>query len=400
MKGSSVNDVLILSASRTPIGSFLGALSSLTAPQLGGFALASALAQSQVTGEEVDHVIMGQVLQAGVGQAPARQAVLQAGLPPSVGAVTVHKVCGSGVRAVMDASNALRAQEHNVVLAGGMESMSNAPHLLERSRTGFRMGHVPLSDSMIKDGLWDPYGNKHMGSCAETCAKKYGFSREAQDAFALHSYEKAQKSIQEGLFKKEVVAVQVPSKKEGAVSVTQDEEPFAAPLHKISSLKPAFDPQHGTITAGNASKINDGAAALVLASSAWVAHTHRTPLARVVSYASHAQDPEWFTTAPIEAARKALRKAGLAAHQIHRWEINEAFAIVTMAAIQELELNPHTVNVRGGAVALGHPIGASGARILTTLVHTLIQDKAQYGCVSICIGGGEACALVVENLCL
>ncbi|HET6344450.1 MAG TPA: thiolase family protein, partial [Myxococcota bacterium] len=327
------------------------------------------------------------------------QAGIHAGIPKKAGAVTVHKVCGSGVRAVMDASNGIRAGEWQVVVAGGMESMSNAPHLLERSRSGYRMGDFKVVDSMIKDGLWDPYGDKHMGSCAEMCAAKYQFSREAQDAFALRSYKRAQAAAQSGLFDAEVVTVPVPQKKGEPVLVGRDEEPFTAPLEKMPSLKPAFE-KTGTITAANASKLNDGGAALIVTSADKARALGKKPIARVVSYGTVADEPEWFTTAPIGAAKLALSRAGLKASDIHRWEINEAFAVVTLAAIRDLDLDPERVNVRGGAIALGHPIGASGARILTTLVHTLVHDKQRYGCLSICIGGGEAAAMVVENLTL
>lgn len=393
-----MQDVVIAAAARTPIGSFLGSLSSVPAPKLGATAIAGALEQAGLTPSEVvQQVILGNVLQAGIGQAPARQAALGAGLPHSVGAITLHKVCGSGMRAVMSGANAIIAGEWDLVVAGGMESMSQSPHLLERSREGYRMGEVRVTDSMIKDGLWDPYGNKHMGNCAELCARKYNFTREEQDAFALESYQRAQKATESGLYNAELVAVEVPQRKGDPLVVNRDEEPFKAPLEKMGGLRPAFE-KDGTITAANASKINDGAAALVLASGAKAKELGLTPLARIVGYASHAQEPDWFTTAPVGAVKKVMEKTGLGARDVTRWEINEAFAVVAMAAIRELELDPAQVNSRGGAVALGHPIGASGARILTTLVHTLVQDKQRYGCAAICIGGGEATAIVVENL--
>lgn len=405
------HEIVILSAMRTPIGKFLGGLAPVSAPRLGAAAIKAALERAGVDNTAIDQAIMGNVLQAGVGQAPARQAARYAGLPDHTGAITINKVCGSGLRAVMDAANGIRAGEWNMVIAGGMESMSNAPHLLERSRAGYRMGNVTMADAMIKDGLWDPYGDKHMGNCAELCAQRYQFTREAQDAFARQSYERARNAVQTNLFSNEITAISVPSGKDQSVQVGQDEEPFGAPIEKMASLKPAFD-KNGTITAANASKLNDGAAALVIA-HADVARklTQRDgsersnhgsnaykPLARIVAYATAAHEPEWFTTAPVPATKLALQRAGLKAHDIDRWEINEAFAVVTMAAMRDLELDPARVNVCGGAVALGHPIGGSGARILTTLVHTLIRDNVRYGCATICIGGGEGVAVIIENL--
>lgn len=394
-----MNDVLILSAARTPIGSFLGSLATLTAPQLGAVAVKAALERGEVPPHRVDQVYLGNVLQAGQGQAPARQAALAAGLPPATGAVTVHKVCGSGMRAIMDAGNSIRVGEVSVAVAGGMESMSNAPYLLPKGRTGLRMGHGQVVDSMVADGLWDPYKNIHMGSCAELCAGRFAFTREAQDAFAYESYQRARRANEAGDFKAEMAPVTLDGKK-GPTVVDRDEEPFATPeekLQKMGSLKPAFQ-KDGTVTAANASKINDGAAALVLASEAAVAETGARPIARLVAQASHAQEPEWFTTAPAASARKALAAAGLTLSQIDLFEVNEAFAVVAMAYVKELDLDPNKVNVKGGAVALGHPIGSSGARIVTTLVHALRARKKRYGLASICIGGGEATSVVVEVL--
>ncbi len=393
-----MNDVLILSAVRTPIGSFLGSLSPLGAPQLGGVAIRAALERADMAADQVEHVWFGNVLQAGIGQAPARQAALAAGLPKGTGCVTVHKVCGSGLRAVMDAANALRTGEFSIVVAGGMESMSNTPYLLAKGRTGYRMGNAQLLDSMILDGLWDPYKNVHMGNCAELCAAKYAFARETQDAFALESYQRARRANEAGDFKAEFAPVTIEGKK-GATVVDRDEEPFATPLEKLEkmgTLKPAFQ-KDGTVTAANASKINDGASAVVLATEE-AAGSKARPLARIVAQASHAQEPEWFTTAPVAAARKAADRAGLSLGEIDLFEVNEAFAVVAMAFIKDLDLDPIRVNVNGGAVALGHPIGASGARILTTLVHALRARKKKYGLASICIGGGEAVAVVVEAL--
>jgi acetyl-CoA C-acetyltransferase len=394
-----MNDVLILSTVRTPIGSFLGSLSSLGAPQLGSIAIRAALQRASLAPEDAEHVWFGNVLQAGIGQAPARQAALAAGLPTGTGCITVHKVCGSGLRAVMDGANALRTGEFSVVVTGGMESMSNTPYLLPKGRTGYRMGHAQLLDSMISDGLWDPYKNIHMGSCAELCAAKYGFAREAQDAYALESYQRARRANEAGDFNAEFAPVTIEGKK-GATVVDRDEEPFATPLEKLEkmgSLKPAFQ-KDGTVTAANASKINDGASAVVLATEEAAVARKARPVARIVAQASHAQEPEWFTTAPVAAARKAAERAGLSLGEIDLFEVNEAFAVVAMAFIKDLDLDPNRVNVNGGAVALGHPIGASGARILTTLVHALRARKKKYGLASICIGGGEAVAVVVEAL--
>jgi acetyl-CoA C-acetyltransferase len=391
-----MKNLLVLSAARTPVGSFLGKLSSLPAPVLGSAAIRGALQRAGVAPAEVEQVIMGNVLQAGEGQAPARQASLGAGIPDSVPCVTVHKVCGSGMRAVMDASNAIQADEYGLAVAGGMESMSNAPYLLERGRTGYRMGNAQLIDSMIKDGLWDPYKDTHMGNCAELCVAKYGFTREEQDAFALESYRRAQDASNRCLTGQEIVAVEVPRKKGEAEKIDKDEEPFAAPLDKMPSLKPAFQ-KDGTVTAANSSKINDGAAALVIASEERAREGGHRPIARILAFAGVAQAPEWFTTAPVGAIQKLLAKTGLKVSDIDLFEINEAFAAVAMAAIRELGLDPARVNVRGGAVAIGHPIGASGARILTTLIHALRHEGKKRGIAAICIGGGEATAMLVET---
>jgi acetyl-CoA C-acetyltransferase len=393
--GNVMKNIVILSAARTPVGSFLGKLSSLPAPALGSVAIRGALERAGVAPADVEQVVFGNVLQAGQGQAPARQASRGAGIPDEVPAVTVHKVCGSGMRAVMDVANAIQAGEYELAVAGGMESMSNAPYLLERARSGYRMGNAVLVDSMIKDGLWDPYSDVHMGNCAELCVAKYGFTREEQDAFSLESYTRAQKANNEGLFADEIVPVDVPQKKGAPERVDKDEEPFAAPLDKMKSLKPAFQ-KDGSVTAANSSKINDGAAALVITSEERAKALGSKPLARIVAYTGVAQAPEWFTTAPVGAIRKLLEKTGLKVSDIDLFEINEAFAAVALAAIRELDLDPAKVNVRGGAVAMGHPIGASGARILTTLVHALRKEGKKRGVAAICIGGGEATAMLVE----
>jgi len=390
-----MKNLVILSAARTPVGSFLGKLSSLPAPALGAAAIRAALERAGVPAGEVEQVVMGNVLQAGIGQAPARQASLAAGIPDTVPCVTVHKVCGSGMRAVMDVGNAIQAGEYEVAVAGGMESMSNAPYLLEKARTGLRMGNGTLVDSMIKDGLWDPYKDTHMGNCAELCVAKYAFTRQEQDAFSLESYERAQEATKGGFFAEEIVAVGVPQRKGDPIRVDADEEPFSAPLEKMPTLKPSFQ-KDGTVTAANSSKINDGAAALVVTSEEKAKARGWKPIARIVASAGVAQAPEWFTTAPIGAIQKLLGKTGLSVGDVDLWEINEAFAAVAMAAIRELSLPADRVNVHGGAVALGHPIGASGARILTTLIHALRKRGGRRGIAAICIGGGEATAMLVE----
>jgi len=392
-----MKEIVILGGARTPIGSFLGTLSSLSAPKLGSVAIKCALENSRVSPEQIQQVIMGNVLQAGQGQAPARQAAIKAGVPNSVPCITVHKVCGSGMRAVMDAGNAIQAGEYELAVAGGMESMSNAPYLLDKARTGLRMGNGTLVDSMIKDGLWDPYGDKHMGSCAEMCVTKYSFTREQQDAFSLESYRRAQEASKNGSLADEIISVEVPQKKGPAVKVDADEEPFAAPLDKMPTLKPAFD-KNGSVTAANSSKINDGAAALVVTSEEHAKANGWTPIARIVASAGVAQAPEWFTTAPVGAIQRLLKKTGHSVADVDLFEINEAFAAVAMAAIHDLSLDPARVNVRGGAVAIGHPIGASGARILTTLIHALRREHKKRGVAAICIGGGEATAMMVETV--
>lgn len=389
--------IYIVSAARTPIGSFLGQLSPLPAPRLGALAISEAVQRAGIAPQLVDQVIMGNVLQAGVGQAPARQAMRFAGLPDSVPAVTLHKVCGSGMRSVMMAGNDLRAGDGAIMVAGGMESMSNAPYLLPGGRKGYRLGHGQVLDHMVFDGLWDPYGDKHMGNCAELCAREYGFSREEQDAFARTSYERAIRATEQGDFADEIVAVEVSAGKGQTTVVSRDEEPFRADLSKMPSLKPAFE-SSGTVTAANASKINDGAAALVLATETAVKTHNLKPLARVVAHASFAQHPEWFTTAPVGAIRKVLERAGLRLEDIDLFEVNEAFAVVAMATMRELGIPHEKLNVNGGAVALGHPIGASGARILTTLLYALRRRNLRLGLAAICIGGGEATAMIIENL--
>jgi len=389
--------VYIVSAARTPIGSYLGAFASLPAPRLGEVAIRAAIERAGLAADQVGEVFMGNVLSAGIGQAPARQAAIFAGIPNTVPATTVSKVCGSGLQAVVFGSKTVLLGDAQVVVAGGMESMSNVPYYLREARTGYRMGDGKLVDGMIFDGLWDPYNDFHMGNAGELCAKEYDLTREAQDAFATESYRRAHAAQQNGAFAAEIAAVAVPQRKGDALLIKEDEEPGRGDPSKFAKLKPAFT-KDGTITAANASSINDGAAALVLASEQAVREQKLTPLARIVGYGSAAQAPEWFTTAPAAAIKTTLSKLGLRAGDIDLWEINEAFSCVTMACGKLAGLDPERVNVNGGAVALGHPIGASGARILTTLVHALRARNARRGLATLCIGGGEAVAVVVETV--
>jgi acetyl-CoA C-acetyltransferase len=393
-----MDDVVILSAARTPVGAFQGALAGFSAHALGARALSAAFERADLKPEDIQQVNLGCVLTAGQGQAPARQATLGAGCLPSTGALTLNKVCGSAMRAVMIAANDLRCGDFQIVAAGGMESMSQAPYLAMGVRDGLRLGHGKLVDSTIHDGLWDPYNDIHMGNCAELCASEYKIGREAQDAYSLESYRRAREASESGATKDEIVAVPVPQRKGDPVMVDKDEEPFKVDLGKIGSLKPAFQKEGGTVTAGNASKINDGAAALVLTTAGHARSLGKKPIARIVAHSSLAQRPEWFTTAPVGAAKNVLERAGLKAADIDLWEVNEAFAVVALAFIHDLGLSPDRVNVRGGAVALGHPIGCSGARILVTLLSAMKERDARLGCAAICIGGGEATAMVVERI--
>ncbi|REJ74628.1 MAG: thiolase family protein [Acidobacteria bacterium] len=390
-----MSEIVILGTARTAIGSFQGALQAVPAPRLGAVALRAAIERSGVEGAAIDQVNMGCVLPAGLGQAPARQAALGAGCPQSTGAVTINKVCGSGMRAVMMAANDLRAGDYELVAAGGMESMSNAPYLVDGARGGLRLGHRQLTDSMIHDGLWDPYGDQHMGNCAELCAREFSFSREQQDEYAVSSYERARSATESGLFAGEIVPVEVKGRKE-TIQVARDEDPFRVDLARTGSLRPAFE-KDGSVTAANASNLNDGAAALVLTRDEVARRRGLEPRARLVAHASVAQAPEWFTTAPIAAVQRALERAGWTPDDVDLWEINEAFAVVVLACMQEVGIARERVNVHGGAVALGHPIGASGARIVVTLLHALEQRDARRGCAAICIGGGEATAVLVER---
>lgn len=390
-----MENVVIVSSVRTPVATFQGGFSTLAAPKLGALAIKEAVARAKVSPDEIDECIMGEVLTAGVGQAPARQAAIFAGLKNSTPCMTINKVCGSGLKAVMLAADSIALGNTIIAVAGGQENMTLSPHLLENSRTGYRMGATQMTDSMIKDGLWDPYNNFHMGNAAEICVKEHNFTREQQDAFAVDSYKKAQKAWNEGVFKNEIVAVSIEGKK-GTVVIEKDEEPFNTNFDKIPGLKPAFD-KAGTITAANASKINDGAAAHVLMSETEAKKRGLKPLAKIVAHGTFAHEPKYFTTAPVGAIKQALAKANLKIGDIDLWEINEAFAVVTQVAMKELEIPAEKVNVHGGAIAIGHPIGASGARILATLVHGLQTHNKRYGLATLCIGGGEAVALIIEK---
>ncbi len=392
-----VNEVFVVSATRTPVGSYLGALSTLTAPRLGEVAIRAAVERAKLTTDQIQEVYMGNVLSAGIGQAPARQAARFAEIPDSVPATTVSKVCGSGLQSVVLASRALMLGDVDVAIAGGMESMSKVPYYLDKARTGYRMGDGKIVDGMILDGLWDPYSNSHMGQAGELCAKEYKFSREAQDEFARESYRRAIAAQKEGLFKSEIAEVAVPQRKGDPIMVTEDEEPGKGNPAKFDKLRPAFA-KDGTITAANASSINDGASALVLATGKAVKEHGLEPLARIVGYGGAAQAPEWFTTAPAKAIDNTLQKLNLKTDDIDLFEVNEAFSCVAMVCNQLAGLDPAKVNVRGGAVAIGHPIGASGARILTTLLFAMRDQKVQRGLATLCIGGGEAVAVVVERV--
>jgi acetyl-CoA C-acetyltransferase len=387
---------VIVSAVRTPMGSFNGVFSAVPATKLGSLAIAEALGRINHPPDQVDDVYMGCVLSAGLGQAPARQASIGAGIPNSVGATTVNKVCGSSLQTVIMASQAIALGEARVVVAGGMENMTRAPYLLEKARQGYRLGHAEVVDSLIKDGLWDVYNNFHMGSGGELCAAKYRLTRREVDDFALESYRRAQHAIATGLFKREIVPVDVPQRKGAPVTVTDDEEPNRVDLGKMRELKPVFQ-EDGVLTVGNSPSCNDGAAAVVVMAEDEAAHRGLAPMARIVGYAGSALAPEWFTIAPVEAVKRVLKKTGFSIGDIDLFEVNEAFSAVSLAINQELGLDPKNVNVNGGAVALGHPIGATGARLLTTLLHAMVARRARRGLVSLCIGGGEALALVVER---
>lgn len=389
--------VYICAAKRTPLGSFQGSLSKVAAVDLGATAIAAAMAQADLVQDAVDEVFMGNVLSAGIGQAPARQAARFAKLPDNVPATTVSKVCGSGLQAVILAAKSIALGDAEVVVAGGMENMSQVPYYLPKARDGYRMGNGELVDGMIHDGLWDPYGNFHMGNAGETCASEHDISRQAQDDFATSSYERALKAQSEGLFDAELCSVEVPQRKGPALVVSEDEEPGRGRLDKFTKLRPAFR-KDGTITVANASSINDGASAVVLASEAAVKAHNLRPLARIVGYGAAAQEPTWFTTAPAKAIENVLGRCKLNETDIDLHEINEAFAVVSLVVMKLCAIAQEKVNVHGGAVSLGHPIGASGTRILTTLLYALQSRQQKRGCASICIGGGEALAMVIERV--
>ena len=388
--------IYVVSAARTPIGAFLGSLSSLRAPELGATAIKGALTRAKLAPDAIQEVFMGNVLSAGIGQAPARQAAIYAGIPNTVPATTVSKVCGSGMQAFIFGAKTIAVGDADLVMVGGMESMSNVPYYLEKARSGYRMGDGKIVDGMIYDGLWDPYSNVHMGTCGDKCAAEYKFTREQQDDFSKESFRRALAAQKEGMFDAEIEPVSVPQKKGEPLSVKMDEGPTKGDPSKFGTLRPAFS-KDGTITAANASSINDGASALVLASEKAVKEHKLEPLGRIVGYGGAAQAPEWFTTAPARAIDETVAKLGLKKDQIDLYEINEAFAVVTMACNKLCGLDPQKVNVRGGAVALGHPIGATGARLLTTLLHAMKDRGAKRGLASLCIGGGEALAVVVER---
>tara|TARA_B110001454_G_scaffold23963_1_gene23491 strand:- start:446 stop:1627 length:1182 start_codon:yes stop_codon:yes gene_type:complete len=388
---------VIVAAKRTPIGAFQGNLSSVLAPKLGAIAIKAVVEETGIDKTQINEVIMGNVLSAGIGQAPARQAAIYAGLPNSVEALTINKMCGSGLKAVMLADQAIRCGDAEVVIAGGMESMSNAPYLLQDARSGQRLGHGKMIDSLIHDGLWDAYNDTHMGNCAEMLSKERNYTREAQDKFAVTSYKRAQTAQAEGVFDSEIVPVKIPQRNGDSIFISEDEEPGKARFDKIPTLRPVFE-KDGAITAANASKLNDGAAVILVMSWEKANKLGLTPIARIVAQASSAHEPEWFTTAPGKVIGKVLEKANLSTNDIDLWEINEAFSAVTMAAIDDFKINPAKVNIYGGAVAIGHPIGASGARIFTTLMNGMTRTETKYGLATLCIGGGEASALIVEKV--
>jgi acetyl-CoA C-acetyltransferase len=391
-----MKEVVIVAATRTPIGSFGGSLAAISATQLGAQVIKSAVEKADLRPDQVQEVYMGNVMSANLGQAPATQAAIFAGLPYSP-ATTVNKVCASGMKAIMLAAQSIAVGQNDIVVAGGMESMSNVPYYLDKARNGYRLGNGQIIDGLIKDGLWDVYNDYHMGSAAELCAVDCNISREEQDAYAIESYNRAQKAQADGKFKDEITPVELKDKKGDVTLFADDEEPKAVKFDKIPSLKPVFK-KDGTVTAANASTLNDGAAALVLMSREKAEELGITPLAKIVSYADAQQAPEWFTTAPSKAIPLALHRAGLSAEQIDFFEINEAFSVVAIANNDLLKLDPAKVNVNGGAVALGHPLGASGARIIVTLLHVLQQNQGKFGAAGICNGGGGASAMVIENL--
>jgi len=393
----NLREVVIIGAARTPVGCFLGALSGMSAPELGSVAIQAAIERSGIEKNMVGEVIMGNVLSAGIGQAPARQAALGAGLPVATQCMTVNKVCGSGLKSVMLAAQAIMTGDADTIVAGGMESMSNVPFYQMKVRNGYKMGHQKLVDGMIHDGLWDVYNNFHMGNAAELCARECNISRLAQDDYTRLSYQRALQAQKDGSFSDEIIPVTIPQRKSEPIVIDSDEEPGRVKFDKIASLKPVFD-ANGTVTAANASSINDGAAAVVVMAEEKAAELGLKPLVRIIGQSSAAKKPEWFTTAPADAINAVLNKTGMDKKEIDLYEINEAFAVVSLAVNDILDLPVEKVNIHGGAIALGHPIGASGARILVTLIYALIHQKKRYGLASLCIGGGEASALIIENM--
>jgi len=391
-----MKDVVIVAAVRTPIGSFGGSLAGFSATQLGGFAIKAAVEKAGLKPENIEEVYMGNVLSANLGQAPATQAAKFAGLP-DVPSTTINKVCASGIKAIMLAAQSIALGDADIVVAGGMESMSNVPYYLDKARNGYRLGHGQITDGLIKDGLWDVYNDYHMGSAAELCASTCDITREDQDKFAISSYQRAQSAQKDGKFKEEIVAIEIKDRKGEITLFNADEEPNAVKFDKIPGLKPVFK-KEGTVTAANASTLNDGAAALVLMSAAKAQELGIKPLAKILAYADAQQAPEWFTTAPSKAIPLALSKANLSTADVDYFEINEAFAVVSLANNKELGLDEENVNVNGGAVAIGHPLGASGARIVVTLLSVLAQNNGKIGVAGICNGGGGASAIVIENL--
>jgi acetyl-CoA C-acetyltransferase len=390
-----MKEVVIVAATRTPIGSFGGSLSSFSATQLGSIVIKSAIEKSGLKPEHIQEVFMGNVLSANVGQAPATQAAIFAGLP-YLPATTVNKVCASGMKAIMLGAQSIATGQNDIVLAGGMESMSNVPYYLDKARNGYRLGNGQIIDGLVKDGLWDVYNDYHMGSAAELCAAECNISREDQDAYAIESYKRSQKAQSEGKFKNEITPVELKDKKGDITLIADDEEPATVKFDKIPGLKPVFK-KDGTVTAANASTLNDGAAVVILMSREKADELGIKPLAKVVAFADAQQAPEWFTTAPSKAIPLALHRAGLSAEKVDYFEINEAFSVVSIANNQALDLDPSKVNVNGGAVSLGHPLGASGARIVVTLLSVLQQNNGKYGIAGICNGGGGASAIVIEN---
>lgn len=392
-----MEEVVIISGARTPLGSFNGELSSFTTPQLGAIAIKEAVNRAGIDPASIDEILMGCVLQGGLGQAPARQAAIGAGIPDSVSATTVNKVCGSGLKAAMFGAQAIMTGDANIVVAGGMESMSNAPYYLDKARNGYRMGNGKIIDGMIHDGLWDPYKDVHMGNIGELCAKDFNITREQQDEYAKKSYEKALEAIKNGYLKDQIVPVEIKDRKGNVTVINEDEEPKKIDIKKGMTLRPAFD-KEGTITAFNASKINDGAGAVVMMSKKKANELGIKPMAKIIAQATHSQAPEWFTTAPGYVIDKVCKKAGISKNDIDLFEINEAFAVVSCAVNQIADIDPEKVNVTGGAIAFGHPIGMSGSRLLINMIYNLKRLNKRYGLVTLCNGGGEATAVIVERI--